>query len=119
MEVINLRTNAKVRYTIHLKVLKLPHAPKDTHNAIVNINYSKPTSRQPHVEQIDQQLVPDGPALLHGGSKRRLALRLAADLLAGAGGPSKGPDAVGQPVRFSNPVDQTPKDAREPEPERE
>jgi len=119
MEVINLKMNKQVRYTVHFTLLKLPHAPKYTRNAIVNINHSKPSSGQPRVEQIDHQLVPDGASLLHRGSKRRLALRLAADLLAGAGGPSERPDAVGQPVRFGDPVDQTQDNPREPEAERD
>jgi len=119
MEVINLRTNGYVRYTVHFKSIKLEHAPKYTRNAIVNINHSKPSSGQPHVKQIDHQLGPDGLSLLHHGSMCRLALRLAADLLAGTGGRSERPGAVVQPVRFSEAIDQTQNDTREPEPERD
>jgi len=95
------------------------HAPKNTRKAIVNVNQPKPSSRQPHVERIDHQLVPDSLTLLHYGITRRFALRLATDLLAGAGRRSERPGAVGQPVRFSEPIHQTQDNAREPEPERD
>jgi len=119
MEVINLKTNGYVRYADHFKSIKLEHAPKYTRDAIVHINHSKPSSGQPHVKQIDHQLRPDGLSLPHHGSKRRLALRLAADLLAGMEGRSERPGAVVQPVRFREAIDQTQNDAREPEPERD
>ena len=119
MEVISLKADAQVSHTVHFKSFQRKHAPKYTRNAIVKIRYSKPSSRQPHVERIDHQLVPDGLAFLRHGSKRSLALRFAADLLASTGGRSKHPGAIGQPVRFCEPVDQTQNDAREPEPERD
>ena len=38
MEVISLKTNGYVRYTVHFKSIKLGLAPKYTRGAIVNIH---------------------------------------------------------------------------------
>jgi hypothetical protein len=119
MEVISLETG-RVRRTGHVKSLKkLQHVPKYTRHAIVNINHSEPSRRQPHVERINQQLASDVLAVLLHGSKRRLALCLAADLLARARGRSERLGTAGQPACFRESVDQTQHDAREPEPERD